>query len=188
MGHYYSPDVALGGFHTKAGWLLFCALAVGLVVIARRSRRISIATNLNEEDTWNPTAIFLVPFVSMMAISLLTGLFTTGIDPLYPLRVIIGLAALWIHHRYFGPLRWTWSWPAAGLGVVAFLVWLAPDIIAPSSERTGWPAELQSTSTALAVTWVAFRMLGLIVVAPLVEELAFRGYLLRQLISERSPS
>jgi len=37
LGAYANPDVALGGFHSKAGWVFFCAIALVVGHIGRRS-------------------------------------------------------------------------------------------------------------------------------------------------------
>jgi exosortase E/protease (VPEID-CTERM system) len=43
VGHFWSPDVAIGGFHSKAGWLVFCGVALGALLghQAHRKRRIA---------------------------------------------------------------------------------------------------------------------------------------------------
>jgi exosortase/archaeosortase family protein len=38
IGSRWSKQLALGGFHSKAGWVFFCAAAFGLVLGARRAR------------------------------------------------------------------------------------------------------------------------------------------------------
>ena len=38
LGTWGSPAVALGGFHSQAGWLAFNGVALGLVVLAQRLR------------------------------------------------------------------------------------------------------------------------------------------------------
>ena len=37
LGTWVSPTLALGGFHSQAGWLAFLGVALGLVVVSRRS-------------------------------------------------------------------------------------------------------------------------------------------------------
>ena len=45
------------------------------------------------------------------------------------------------------------------------------------------PAELETLGPPLALAWVIARALGAIVAVPIVEELAFRGFLLRRLVA-----
>jgi exosortase E/protease (VPEID-CTERM system) len=37
VGTWISPEVAEGGFHSAAGWLLFCTITLGLVAVSRQS-------------------------------------------------------------------------------------------------------------------------------------------------------
>ena len=46
-----------------------------------------------------------------------------------------------------------------------------------------WPAALQGMSSAGATLWLTARVVGYVLVTPLAEELAFRGYVMRRLIS-----
>jgi CAAX prenyl protease-like protein len=45
------------------------------------------------------------------------------------------------------------------------------------------PAELASSSSWIRFGWLAFRIAGAVVTVPIAEELAFRGYGLRRLVS-----
>ena len=45
------------------------------------------------------------------------------------------------------------------------------------------PKALSSAPAVLAVAWLAFRVVGSAVTVPIAEELAFRGFLIRRLIS-----
>ena len=46
-----------------------------------------------------------------------------------------------------------------------------------------FPGELAQYPKVWAVSWLAFRIAGSVIVVPLAEELAFRGFLVRRLIS-----
>jgi CAAX prenyl protease-like protein len=58
------------------------------------------------------------------------------------------------------------------------LPWVAP----PASGR-GAPAAIAAWAPSVYALWLACRVLGSVLVVPIVEELAFRGYLLRRLIA-----
>jgi CAAX prenyl protease-like protein len=103
---------------------------------------------------------------------------------LYPLGVLAGAAVLWRHR---GDYRWLfrpqWSWEAAALGVGAFALWIALEPLADPATSAAWREELAALPVPAAALWLAFRALGSVLVVPLAEELAFRGYLLRRLLS-----
>jgi CAAX prenyl protease-like protein len=56
---------------------------------------------------------------------------------------------------------------------------LLPDA---TTGKDGWPTALHSVPWYAAGTWLLIRLMGYVVLAPLAEELAFRGFLLRRLI------
>ena len=66
---------------------------------------------------------------------------------------------------------------------MVFLLWLTlePNVDSSKTELARGLAELSAWS---ATVWLTFRVLGSVIVVPLVEELAFRGYLLRKLIAQ----
>jgi exosortase E/protease (VPEID-CTERM system) len=183
IGSWFSPDVALGGFHSQAGWLAFNVVALGLVAVAGRSPFFSIAISPTAK-TLNPSVPYLAPFLVGLAVAMVTGALSTGFDRLYPMRVLAVLGAIWCFRKAYTGFRWSWSWQAVGLGALTSIVWiiLAPT---PSEASAGGlsPSELAGMPIVLAVGWWFFRAVGYVIAVPLAEELAFRGYLMRRLIS-----
>lgn len=185
VGAHWSPEVALGGFHSKAGWVLFCGIALGMVALSQRSELFSCAVPTHAPgSTCNPTAAYLNPLLALIAAHMVVGLFSPGFPLLYPLAALACGGALWWYRGYYtGLLRLRWSWGAATLGVAAFAIWVAleptPDPRAPGTLRPG----LAELSPLAATAWLVFRVLGSVVIVPIAEELAFRGYLFRRLIS-----
>jgi exosortase E/protease (VPEID-CTERM system) len=180
------PEVALGGFHSQAGWLAFNAAALGLVALTR-SVRFFAADDPQpaQADEGNATAAYLAPLLAVVATAMITGAFTGGFDTLYPLRVVAAALALWYFRRQYTTLRWTWSWQAVALGVVVFGLWvtLVPPPTSSGDGEADPAAGLASLPAGWAVLWLTFRMAGYVVTVPLAEELAFRGFLTRQLIA-----
>ena len=185
VGTWISPAIAFGGFHSYAGSLLFCAVGLTLAYGARRSRFFATADTLADDDSGNPTAAYLGPFLGIVATSMLTGAFSAGqFDALYPLRVLVAIAILWsAWHAY--EWRWSLSWQAPLIGVAVFVLWIA--LVEPGAasadQEGGLAAALAAMPTSLAAVWLAFRVVGAVVAVPLAEELAFRGYLLRRLVA-----
>jgi exosortase E/protease (VPEID-CTERM system) len=184
IGNSWSRSVALGGFHSQAGWIAFIAVAFAIVVVAERLRYFAAGDSLRAASGPNPAAAYLVPFLTAVAIGMLTAAFSDGFDVLYPLRVLAASGALWWFRSSYRGLAWNCSRPAIAAGAAVFVVWLllapesAPEgrVIAPSAELGRWPS-------GVAALWWASRFIGYLLVTPLVEELAFRGFLTRQLIA-----
>jgi exosortase E/protease (VPEID-CTERM system) len=187
IGDAVSPQIAEQGFHSKAGWVLTCAIAIGVLAWVRRSRWLARApARPVHERSDNPTAIFLAPLLTGSALALLTGLVSTGFDRLFWLRLLGIAAALWMTRGAFagaaGRPRLTLA--AAAVGVAVFAVWLLiarhaePHAIATVREG------LAALAPAERVGWLVTRALGAVVIVPLAEELAFRGYLLRRIVRD----
>lgn len=186
VGVKISPEIALSGFHSKAGWLFFCAIALALIAGVQRSRwllRPSAAREPSHAQAWNATATYLLPLLSLIATALVTGLFSTGFDRAYGLRIAAVAAALYTQREHLPTPRWAPSVhaPAIGLGVFALWLWLAPR--APEAEARALAAQIAALGSPGAALWLGLRTLGAVVAVPIAEELAFRGYLLRRLIA-----
>jgi len=72
------------------------------------------------------------------------------------------------------------------VGVVVFAFWISPQAIFGFPARmSGFNPDLFGAQPGLFLTTVVFRFLRLVVVVPLVEEIFWRGFLLRYLINEK---
>lgn len=182
-------EVALGGFHSQAGWLAFNAVSLGLAVLAHRLRFFAEQPPTGDAGTGvapireaHPATAYLTPLLAILATTMLTAAFTSGFDGLYPLRVLAAAAVLWACRHAYAQLRWSWSWQPLMVGLAVFLLWIA---VVPSG--IGEPSRLRDSLAQLspgwAAVWLIFRIAGAAITVPLAEELAFRGYLLRRLQS-----
>ncbi len=181
IGSNGHEDIAVGGFHYHAGTLLFCAAALGLASWAGSSR--TFCTDVEPERRYeNPTAAYVMPFVALLATSLLTGAASRGgFDLLYGARVVVAAGVVWHFRERLATAGWRPSWAGACLGVAAFAIWL---LLAGTGEPGGALADgLSGLDPLTRGLWLALRLVGSIAVVPLVEELAFRGYLARRLTS-----
>jgi exosortase E/protease (VPEID-CTERM system) len=186
IGTWGTPEVALGGFHSQAGWLAFNLVALGLVAIARRWRWILVDPGEGEPGA-SPTTVFLAPLMAIVAVAMVTAAFSCGFDRAYPLRVVAAAVVFWAFRRDLGEwLRpgW-WSWPAVAIGALAFAVWRAPqpEVSVPPAAGVALAQGLADLGRIGAAAWLACRVLGSVVTVPIAEELAFRGYLGRRLIA-----
>ncbi len=181
------PFIAIEGFHSVAGWLFFDGITLALVAV---SRHLQLFTNTPASgDAAAPTtspnvaAPYLAPLMIIIATSMITRVFFDGFDLLYPLRLVFGGAALWFYRSRL-PLRWNVSWPAVALGFLAFAVWLA---LPQGDPNIATDATLKVSLDRLPLwgraVWISCRAFTAIAVIPVAEEVAFRGYLLRKLVS-----
>jgi exosortase E/protease (VPEID-CTERM system) len=185
VGSWLSPAAAVDGFHSQAGWLLFNGVTLGLVVASQRLpffRRDGEQKEMDGEPS--ATAVYLGPFVALLAAITVTQAFEDGFDKLYPLRVLAVLLVAWRYRAEYVRLRWDWHWPAVVLGAAVFLLWIALPPGTGIRERGHELGErIASLPRAAAAAWLALRLFGAVLVVPFAEELAFRGYLLRRLVA-----
>lgn len=184
LGTSFSKDIALGGFHSQAGWIAFSVVALGLIGLTGRMRL--FVRNPPDEHAGPAAAMeaypaveaLLVPLLVLIAAVMLTSALSHGFDWLYPLRPIVTAAALWHYRRVYREWDWNWSWPALIIGCAVFAVWLA---LERNSDGSTLASAMASLPAAQKSGWLAFRVFGSVIIVPLAEELAFRGYLLRRL-------
>ena len=100
-------------------------------------------------------------------------------DGWYGARIAAAVGVLLLVRRSLPAPSFDWSWLAALLGVLVGAAWVAWGG-APTSPLGTALAALPPVDRA---AWLAVRITGSVLVIPLVEELAFRGFLLPWLVS-----
>ncbi len=182
----WSTSIALHAFHSLAGWALFTGTALGLVAVSRRTPLWTGAraapNGLRAARAADP---YLVPFLVTLAARMITAAFFPTFDFGYPFQAAAAAITLWCYRERLRTLEWRFSGAAIGLGVIVAVLWAGFDrtAVAGAADKA-FSAGLRSMSSTTASTWLAFRIAGFLVIAPIVEELAFRGYLLRKLVAD----
>lgn len=179
IGAYWSPEVAVGGFHSFGGWITFLVVSLALLKFAAHSQW------LNREPTteaaapapMNLPAATLVPMVVLLMATITTSALAADFDWLYPLRVLAVGAAIAYAWRYLAlkSLQGSWLAVGAGLAVAVIWYWLVP---ADAEYDAAFREALRNVPAGWAALWLALRFVGAVVTVPIAEELAFRGYLL----------
>jgi exosortase E/protease (VPEID-CTERM system) len=182
LGTYGSADIALGGFHSQAGWLALNLVALGLVGVAGRSRFFSLGAT--KVRSTNFTAAYLAPMLAVVLATMLSLIFTHGtFDYGYPVRVIAAAATLAWFWRVYPALSWRCSWEAIAAGFGVFALWMALEPASDPAVNDRFASALGDMGKSGALVWLLFRIFGSVVTVPIAEELAFRGYLSRRLIA-----
>ena len=104
---------------------------------------------------------------------------------IYPTQTLLCGALLIYFRRDYELQRWRRPAFAFGIGLLAFFVWIAQQQFLGFGERgDGFNPDLLAAEPALYWATLALRFLRLVIVVPLVEEIFWRGFLLRYLIAE----
>lgn len=194
IGDAGATRIALGGFHSQAGWIAFNGVALAFSLAARRLPWLTTTGQTttgqpriaepSEESADNPAATYLLPFLSILAVGMVTGAVTGDFHWLYPLRFLAAAGALWFLRKRYAAVDWSFGWFGPAMGIFAFVIWLAMDALLNTRAHDAMPEALAATTPAIRSTWISFRILAAVITVPIAEELAFRGYLIRRFLSD----
>ncbi len=180
IGARISPDIAVNGFHSYAGWLLFTCLAFGLVALAQTLpwlHRDALRTPVSVPLRRDPVAAQILPFVAFMVTSTLIA--AVFLQPGFgmPLNtVVLGMMVL-----FFLPVYRALPWRPDAVTLIAGLVVGLGWILAAPEAEPGLTLAIASLPVWGMTVWAVVRVLGTAVLVPIVEEMFFRGYLLARL-------
>ncbi|WGL17779.1 exosortase E/protease, VPEID-CTERM system [Microbulbifer bruguierae] len=193
LGYHWSADVAIGGFHSQAGWIAFIVTSLALLWFAGRwsfvakpnagnSGMVQLGSPVSRSpDNSEQAVATLMPLIVLLGTVLVTSAISSEFVWLYPLRVIaVLLALIWV----FPTLRLVPYRPnllAFGCGIGVALIWIVMLFnSAPQTDRI-FTENLLDAPVLWSGLWLLFRFLGAVIAVPIAEELAFRGYLLCKL-------
>jgi exosortase E/protease (VPEID-CTERM system) len=207
IGNAGAPEVAMVGFHSEAGWIAFTAVAIGFSMATQKLSWVHKAASKDEtsggdfapagsspgpavaegeaqEKGESPaTGAYLIPFLAILGASFVSKAASGYFEWLYPLRFVSALVAIWIFRSELRKLNWRFGWLAPLTGAAIFLVWIGSSWWAKEPDASQLGAVLAGLAPSARLTWIAFRVAAATITVPITEELAFRGYLARRLIS-----
>jgi CAAX prenyl protease-like protein len=128
---------------------------------------------------------FVAPFFLFLVFLAVEGWFPDQHYALYPFKTLaVGGVIAWFW-RSLPRLRPGAPWSSAGVGVVVVILWIGLD---PALVHGGAPSPGRNPFAlypeALAWALFGFRLLGSALVVPVMEELFWRGFLMRWLIRD----
>jgi CAAX prenyl protease-like protein len=138
------------------------------------------------------TVAYVAPFATFIGVMALEHALLPNSQILYPLRFVIVLAVILLVSRSVIRLRPKNPLASVVIGVVVFLIWVAPDQLfgyrhfwlfdnaITGSASTSIPADMHSS-----IWFLALRTLGSVALVPILEELFWRGWLMRWLIDSQ---
>lgn len=203
IGDHWSPEIAVTGFHSNFG-VVTLVLVCGAFTMAIQRFAGRAPHDAGVAHTLHGPAIqpalpsgqahrvhhdirLLVPQMVTIACLLLFGLASGTFNWLYPGEVIVVGAVLW-RLKGLAPLAgWQATAPPVLAGLAAFALWIML-VQADPAASARFEATLFGAPIFLSCLWLAFRLAGSVLLAPLVEEMAFRGFLLPWLTDRLQPT
>ncbi len=135
-----------------------------------------------------PMAAFLLLLAATSAAKKIGGSFWMASAEywIYPVQTLVCGALLIWYRREYAALAPRRLWFAGMIALVVFLLWVSPQAFFGADARTiGFNPETFRASPSAYWLSVIFRFLRLVIVVPLIEEIFWRGFLLRYFINEK---
>ena len=131
---------------------------------------------------FGPVVAFVAPFLVYVGIMLLP--LSPGV--MFPVRSVVVLAVLVFASRPFIFLKPSRPLASAGVGALVFVIWVGPDLLFHYRHHwlfengiTGLAASSLPPALRANVLFIAIRVLSSVALVPVVEELFWRGWLMR---------
>lgn len=181
IGNAGYQAIAVYGFHSQAGWIAFNAAAVGIAFVSLRSPWFSRAAagRADALARENPTAVYLLPYLALIAAGMVSRAASGGFEALYWLRLVAAGAALCYSWPRLRGVDWRFGWRGGVAGLGAFVLWIV--LARAVVPHQGMPVAIAALPAISRAAWIIGHILVSVVVIPVAEELAFRGYLLRRI-------
>ena len=104
----------------------------------------------------------------------------------YLIKTLIGVWMVWIIWPLVGEMRWAFSFEAVGAGILVFLLWIGLDFPYPKLMSADYSWDLHKNfGDDLTMIWffAGVRIAGSTLVVPLLEEVFYRSFLYRYILS-----
>ncbi len=183
IGAHTSPEVAVGGFHSQAGWISFLIVSIGIMSTVPRLSFFAAGERpvAHRPSSDRLIVALLAPFMCLMAASVAMAAMAPYDEWFYGLKVATVGLCLWIFRDVYRGFIARVDVVALAAGAAVGVLWI---VTAPADADGGEVgAWIAGQSVWLAALWLTIRAIGSIVMVPIAEELAFRGLLHRWLIS-----
>ena len=186
IGHAGFPDLALGSFHSRVGWILFCVVSLALIALAERSR--ILRSERPKASSCIDPSVLCWPFLALVGTQFVGGAIAPDTAELHALALLLAVALVWRNRTAYARLDVRLFVPTRAMagalfaGALVAVVWAS----AEGGVRSAFAREdflLASDSTAAFVEplGLGLTIAGSVLIVPIVEELAFRVYLLERL-------
>ncbi len=187
IGAHISPQMAVMGFHSQAGWIAFLLVAVmlmglpGWMGLLKPDPATVPHGNSPAAPTADHTTAYLAPFIGLMLGSIAMSAAVPHDRPLYILKALMVAVALWLWRHSLSEWRPRLAVEPLAVGMLVGFAWIATDpAVGSGSALATWLAEIGPMAAA---AWLLIRGIGTVLLVPAAEEIAFRGYVYRRMIA-----
>jgi len=134
---------------------------------------------------------YILPFAAFMVFTAIGGNYKSLYPLTYVAKVIVTAILLVICWRFYTRISWRYWWLGVIVGVIGIFQWVGMqlwlqrnfELFKPSDDVFNPFAAGTFASPAVAWAFVAVRIVGAVLVVPVMEELFWRDFLWRQIIA-----
>ena len=144
----------------------------------------SLASSLN----LSPVMLRVAPFAIFLILTQMQSL--PGGNAaywMYAAKTALGACMVWAVYPLIAEMRWKFSWEGLAAGILVFALWVGLDPLYPKmggSPTKFWnPNDAFGEGSALALFFIAVRILGSTLVVPPLEEVFYRSFIYRYLVN-----
>jgi uncharacterized protein len=140
----------------------------------------------------HPNVPYIAPFLTFLAMLAIQKQLAFLGDWEYAVRVAVVGAVIYIFSRKVLDFKVRFFWPSLAIGLAVFVLWIAPDTLFP-----GWRQHWLFTNSMMGEVKVSltaeqlaspilliFRTMSAALLVPILEELFWRGWLMRWLVKQ----
>lgn len=139
----------------------------------------------------HPALPYVIPFGVFLAFLALDRYLPFSSETNYAVRFFVVFAVLALFSRKVITPQFSHFWGSLAWGVALFTIWVGPDVLWPAYRQSwlfnnsivGAPKSSLPQGVKASLTFIIFRVLSSVVNVPVLEELFWRGWLMRWLIS-----
>lgn len=127
---------------------------------------------------------YIIPFITFLLLTGVVSWTPLSIVWLYPIKTVLVGVLLLVFRNTYTEIKPRISLLAIVTGLAVLVLWVLPEGYYPQLGKSeGFNPFDQIPSLSWTILWISFRMIGAVLVVPIMEELFWRSFLLRYLIS-----
>ena len=143
----------------------------------------SITPRLKKVVDRYPSIPYVVPFFLFLILTVVQAHVPGGLGVGYPLKTVVVAAVLLGLRPWFPQATVRSIWTPLGVGMLVWVIWILPEGRYPLLGNPEPFDPFANFGTKAALVWIGFRLLGATVIVAVAEELFWRGFLIRWLVS-----
>lgn len=186
VGHYTTPAFAVGGFHSNIGWILFTIYFLIFIFFAypwmlKKEKRIKkVKTRPKKNMKQEPMLKYILPFLVVL-FGIMLGDYVNAFLA-YAIRIALSMAVIAYFWKQYKEIKIKWDWQAWIFGFLIIIIWIALEFLNKGNTASFDPFAFQGL---VPYALIILKLLGLVLAAPIIEEIFMRSFLIRAIIDPK---